>query len=90
MITTLYIDKEKDMPSPGKVDQSIKELANWRKIRAMKDLPCGALDNAIGHLQKLHTLSCIVAMAELNQQSETTAAERVPRSTLLADSTLER
>lgn len=90
MIVKINIDKERDLPSPGTVDQSIKELANWRRVRALKDLPCGALDNAIGHLQKLHELACVVFMAELNQQSEATASERVPRSLLLADSTLER
>lgn len=81
MIVKINIDKERDLPSPGTVDQSIKELANWRRVRALKDLPCGALDNAIAHLQKLHELACVVYLAELNSLSPVLAR---------ADSTLER
>ena len=50
------------------MQQSINELAAWRQVRAYKDLPNGALDNAIGHLQDLHFLLTALYTNELNQQ----------------------
>ena len=65
-MTRVKLEKS-DLPKPCDVFTSVKELAHWREVRISKDLPTGALDNALTHLRAFNDLLNEVYLLDLEE-----------------------
>lgn len=67
MIVSMLLNKEL-LSKPCTVRESVQELGHWREVRFSKDLPTGALDNALKLLKEYNDLLDAIYMEELAQE----------------------
>ena len=75
-MTEVKIFKE-ELPKPCDVRTSVNELKHWREVRYSKDLPTGALDNAITYLNAFNTLLNHIYLTDLDQAMEDYHGQKV-------------
>lgn len=61
---------KENLPKPADVRSSVEELKHWREVRFSRDLPTGALDNALMHLRRFNDLLNQIYLMDLKEDGQ--------------------